>query len=187
MEPSVALLCILSCREPPEFSPGGLRTGEGSCLTSSCGCTYLDLPSPPCHLLTLIQVTLGWACAVQRDCACGPSARRGPLLPAVHAFSKIPAEPWPLSPSAPRSCRPSGSPTTPAASAASSATSAWTGCPSPWTPRTRSTVSEITTSEEGWGGEGPRVRATLISRSEGRTPAGAPPQACTLVHSREVG
>lgn len=102
MEPSVALLCILSCREPPEFSPGGLRTGEGSCLTSSCGCTYLDLPSPPCHLLTWIQVTLGWACAVQRDCACGPSARRVPLLPAVHAFSKIPAEPWPLSPSAPQ-------------------------------------------------------------------------------------
>lgn len=52
--------------------------------------------------------------------------------------------------SASRSCRPWGSPTTPAVSAVSSVTSVWMGCPSPWTQRTRSTVSEITTSKEGW-------------------------------------
>ncbi|XP_036764646.2 Wilms tumor protein 1-interacting protein isoform X4 [Manis pentadactyla] len=48
-------------------------------------------------------------------------------------------------PPTPRSCRPLASPTTQAASGAPCATSAWMGCPSRWTWRTISTVSETTT------------------------------------------
>lgn len=51
-----------------------------------------------------------------------------------------PAEPW-------------GNPYHPAASAVSSVMSVWTGCPSPWTQRARSTVSGITTSKEGRRGK----------------------------------
>lgn len=47
-----------------------------------------------------------------------------------------------------RSSKPWGSPTTQAASAVSSVTRALTECPSPWTRKTRSTASKITTGEE---------------------------------------
>ena len=63
----------------------------------------------------------------------------------------------------PRSCRPWGSPTTLAVSAVSSVTSAWTGCPSPWTQRTRSIVSEITTSKEG---QAPHAEAMLMDAQQ---------------------
>lgn len=49
----------------------------------------------------------------------------------------------------------------------SSVTSVWTACPSPWTQRTRSTASEITTSKEGWEPRGAtRVSHAALSRVE---------------------
>lgn len=118
-------------------------------LVSSCLVVTRLAFLAPCHLLILGQVKLRGECA-----PCGVTADMVPL-PDVRLPPTVPSLPIiPLSPGlvlcAPRSCRPWGSPTTLAVSAVSSVTSAWTGCPSPWTQRTRSTVSEITTSKEGW-------------------------------------
>lgn len=61
-----------------------------------------------------------------------------------------------------RSCRPLGSPITQAASGARCATSAWTGCPSQWTWRTTSTVSETITRESRRRGAGDPRRVSRL-------------------------